>query len=42
LSLTIHDPEDSQDEERYVTLGIAASGKLLVVAHTDRGIIFAS
>jgi uncharacterized DUF497 family protein len=37
LSLTIRDREHSQDEERYVTLGIAAGGKLLVVAHSDRG-----
>jgi uncharacterized DUF497 family protein len=37
FSLTISDPEHSQVEERYVTMGTAFSGKLLVVVHTDRG-----
>jgi uncharacterized DUF497 family protein len=37
LSLTIVDPEHSQTEERYVTMGTAFNGKLLVVVHTDRG-----
>jgi uncharacterized protein len=37
LSLTIPDPEHSETEKRYVTMGIAFTGKLLVVVHTDRG-----
>jgi len=37
LSVTIPDPEHSRSEERYVTLGTAFNGKLLVVVHTDRG-----
>ena len=37
LSLTIPDPEHSETEERYVTMGTAFTGKLLVVVHTDRG-----
>ncbi len=37
LSLTIADPEHSQKEKRYVTMGRAFNGKLLVVVHTDRG-----
>ena len=37
LSLTIPDPEHSLSEERYITVGRAFSGKLLVVAHTERG-----
>jgi uncharacterized protein len=37
LSLTIPDPEHSIAEERYITLGKALTGKLLVVVHTDRG-----
>jgi uncharacterized DUF497 family protein len=37
LSLTIPDPEHSESEQRYVTMGRAFTGKLLVVAHTDRG-----
>ena len=36
-SLTIHDPEHSDTEDRYVLLGMSARGKLLVVVHTDRG-----
>jgi uncharacterized DUF497 family protein len=37
LSLTIPDPEHSLSEERYVTIGRAFTGKLLVVVHTERG-----
>ena len=37
LSLTIPDPEHSKTEERFVTMGSAFTGKLLVVVHTDRG-----
>ena len=37
LSLTIPNPEHSLSEERYITVGRAFSGKLLVVVHTDRG-----
>jgi uncharacterized DUF497 family protein len=36
-SLAIPDPEHSLAEERYVTIGRAFAGKLLVVVHTDRG-----
>ena len=36
LSLTIPDPEHSQRENRYVTIGRAFNGKLFVVVHTDR------
>lgn len=36
LSLTVHDPEHSTEEDRFVTMGMSAFGKLLVVIHTDR------
>jgi uncharacterized protein len=36
-SLTISDPEHSRTEERFVTMGAAFTGELLVVVHTDRG-----
>jgi uncharacterized protein len=36
LSLTIPDPEHSQRENRYITMGRAFNGKLLVVVHTER------
>ena len=37
VSLTIPDPEHSLGENRYITMGKAFNGKLLVVVHTDRG-----
>ncbi len=37
LSRTISDPEHSHGESRYITMGLSAAGKLLVVSHTDRG-----
>ena len=37
LSLTIPDPEHSLSEKRYITVGRAFSGKLLVVVHMERG-----
>ena len=37
LSTTFPDPHHSMDEERYLTIGLSASGRILVVAHTDRG-----
>lgn len=37
LSITIHDPDHSADEDRYITIGVSIAGRLLMVAHTDRG-----
>ncbi len=37
LSLTIPDPEHSDQEERRILLGFSNRNRLLVVAHTDRG-----
>ena len=36
LSATIPDPQPA-DEDRFVTIGRSAAGRLLVVVHTDRG-----
>lgn len=36
LSLTIADPDHSIEEERFITIGRSADGRLLVVIHTDR------
>jgi uncharacterized protein len=36
ISATGNDPDHSMDEQRFVTFGISASGRLLVVAHVDR------
>jgi len=37
LSQTGRDPDHSIDEERFVVFGVSARGRLLVVAHTERG-----
>ena len=34
--LTIFDPLHSEDEDRYVTIGLSDRGRLLVISHTDR------
>ena len=36
MALTIEDP-DSRGEQRFVTLGMDALGRVLVVVHTQRG-----
>jgi uncharacterized protein len=37
LSATGGDPDHSIEERRFVTFGTSSSGRLLVVAHTERG-----
>ena len=37
LSLTVPDPAHSAEEERYLLLGQTEAGRLVVVAHRDRG-----
>lgn len=37
LSLTGYDPDHSESEDRFLTMGFSADGRLLVVSHTDRG-----
>ena len=34
LALTIYDKDHSEDEERWITLGRAGNGQILVVIHT--------
>ena len=36
LSLIFPDPDHSIEENRFVSMGLASTGRLLVVAHTDR------
>ena len=36
LSTTYPDPDHSIDERRFVTIGVSARGRILVVAHADR------
>jgi uncharacterized DUF497 family protein len=37
LSLTGYDPDHSDVEDRYLTMGYSEEGRLLIVSHTDRG-----
>ena len=37
LAVTVYDPDHSDDEDRYVTLGLSITARLLIVSHTDRG-----
>jgi len=36
LELTIPDPDHSEDERRFLSIGLSAGGRLLVVAYTER------
>jgi uncharacterized protein len=37
MAATAADPDHSHDEERYITFGVSERGRLLVVAHTEKG-----
>ena len=37
LATTALDLDHSFDEERFVTFGVSTRGRLLAIAHTDRG-----
>lgn len=37
FSITIADPEHSAREERFIDIGAAADGKILVLSYTERG-----
>ena len=37
LSITIDDPVHSSGEQRFVTIGISAQSRLLIVVHAERG-----
>lgn len=34
--LTIADPDHSEDEQRFLSVGLSAAGRLLVIAYTER------
>ena len=36
LELTIADPDHSEDEQRFLSIGTSTAGRLLVVAYTER------
>lgn len=35
-ALTGYDPDHSDTEDRYLTMGTSQAGRLLVISHTDR------
>lgn len=35
--ITVLDEEHSIDEDRFITIGLSSKGRLLMVAHTERG-----
>ena len=37
LAITVPDPDHSNDEDRYITIGWSDRRRLLMVSHTDRG-----
>lgn len=37
LALTGYDPDHSDGEDRYLTMGLSVAGRLLLISHTDRG-----
>ncbi len=36
LGITIYDPDHSEDEERFITIGTSTGGRLLIISHTHR------
>jgi len=36
LAITVSDPDHSDDENRYITIGWSNRRRLLIVSHTDR------
>ena len=37
LGTTVADPDHTVDEHRYITVGLSNRGRLLMVAHAERG-----
>ena len=37
LSITIEDPDHSEDETRFVIIGQSYQGRTIIVAHAERG-----
>ena len=36
FAYTTYDPDHSEDEDRYITMGQSDDGRLIIVSHTDR------
>ncbi|HTV48012.1 MAG TPA: BrnT family toxin [Phycisphaerae bacterium] len=37
LAATYLDPDHSASEHRFLTVGMSSTGRILIIAHTDRG-----
>ena len=37
FSVTIYDPDHSNDEQRYIDIGLSLKGRLIVVSYCERG-----
>ena len=37
LGISVFDPDHSGEEDRYLTVGVSQQGRVIIVAHTDRG-----
>jgi uncharacterized protein len=37
LAVTYPDPDHSTSEQRFITVGMSSAGRVLIVAHVDRG-----
>jgi uncharacterized DUF497 family protein len=37
FSVTAADPDNSIDEERFITVGMSSQNRLLMIAHAERG-----
>lgn len=37
MAITYQDPDHSILEQRFITVGMSLSGRVLIVAHMDRG-----
>ncbi len=37
FAVTVPDPDHSEEEERWLDIGLSAEGRLLVVCYTERG-----
>jgi uncharacterized DUF497 family protein len=37
FGVSVADPDHSDDEDRYLIVGLSAAGRMLIVSHTERG-----
>ena len=37
LSITVPDPDHSQEEDRYILIGMSGQNRLVIVTHLERG-----